>query len=356
MGSMTAQHSSTPARPPKRATIIDVAARAGVSKSLVSLAFKDPKRVSDERLKRIRTAASELNYSPSFVAQSLTSQQSPFIGILVLDFQNPLFIEVADAVRRTLVEHGEFGLLLNGSSAATVSEPYGTLDPQVLSMLHSLRPRALVVVGTAADQNALPADIPVVYVSAAITRGVATCIRADDEAGMELLVNHLVTTGHQRLGYITGSSGAVTQERQAAFESSVSTRGLEPLLLPGDYTEEGGYRAGQNLLKLPQKQRPTAVIAVNDIAALGFIRAVEEAGLTVPGDVAVAGFDNIFLAGIPRIGLTSVDPNKDELGRRAALAALAGAKGKADEAKYLLVEPTLVVRRSSAGSPKYDPS
>ncbi|TFU21713.1 LacI family transcriptional regulator [Rothia nasimurium] len=356
MGSMTTQYSGTPAQPSKRATIIDVAARAGVSKSLVSLAFKDPQRVSDARLKLIRTAASELNYSPSFVAQSLTSQQSPFIGILVLDFQNPLFIEVADAVRRTLVEYGEFGLLLNGSSTATVSEPYGTLDPQVLRMLHSLRPRALVVVGTAADQNALPADIPVVYVSAAITRGVATCIRADDEAGMELLVEHLVTAGHQRLGYITGSSGAVTQERQAAFESSVSARDLEFLLLPGDYTEQGGYRAGQNLLTLPEEQRPTAVIAVNDIAALGFMRAVEEAGLTVPDDVAVAGFDNIFLAGIPRVGLTSVDPNKDELGRQAALAALAGAKGEVDEAQYLLVEPILVIRASSTGSLRYHPS
>lgn len=356
MGSMTAQHSGAPAQPSKRATIIDVASRAGVSKSLVSLAYKDPQRVSDERLQRIRTAASELNYSPSFVAQSLTSQQAPFIGILVLDFQNPLFIEVADAVRRTLVEHGEFGLLLNGSSAATASEPYGTLDPQVLRMLHSLRPRALVVVGTAADQDTLPADIPVVYVSAAVTPGIATCIRADDEAGMELLVAHLVTTGHRCLGYITGSSGAVTQERQAAFDLSISAHGLASLLLPGDYTEEGGYRAGQHLLRLPQDQRPTAVIAVNDMAALGFIRAVEEAGLAVPDDVAVAGFDNIFLAGIPRVGLTSVDPNKDELGRQAALAALAGAEGKADEAQYLLVEPTLVVRTSSTNSLRYDPS
>ncbi len=347
MGSMTAQHPDTPAQPSKRATIIDVAARAGVSKSLVSLAFKDPQRVSDERLERIRTAATELNYSPSFVAQTLTSQQSPFIGILVLDFQNPLFIEVADAVRRTLAEHGEFGLLLNGSSTATSSEPYGTLDPQVLRMLHSLRPRALVVVGAAADQNTLPADIPVVYVSAAVTPGTATCIRADDEAGMELLVEHLATTGHRCLGFITGSSGAVTQERQAAFEASVSARGLVPLLLPGDYTEQGGYRAGQALLALPQKQRPTAVIAVNDIAALGCIRAVEEAGLNVPGDVAVAGFDNILVAGIPRVSLTSVDPNKDELGRLAALAARAGAQGRVDETQYLLVEPRLVVRGSS---------
>lgn len=347
MGSMTAQCPSPLAQPAKRATIIDVAARAGVSKSLVSLAFKDPKRVSDLRLERIRAAAAELDYSPSFVAQTLTSQQSPLIGILVLDFQNPIFIEVADAVRRTLAEHGEFGLLLNGSSTATSTEPYGTLDPQVLGMLHSLRPRALVVVGTAADPGALPADIPVVYASAAVTPGAATCVRADDIAGMELLVEHLAAAGHQRLGFATGSSGAVTRERQAAFESSLKARKLHPTILPGDYTEEGGYRAGQALLALPPSERPTAIIAVNDIAALGVMRAVEEAGLSVPADVAVAGFDNISLAGIPRVGLTSVDPNKDEIGERAALAALSGVAGTRTEAEYLLVEPVLVVRGSS---------
>lgn len=336
---------------PKRATIMNVAAEAGVSKSLVSLAFKDPSRVSDERLERIRAAAIKLNYSPSFVAQTLTSQSSPFIGILVLDLQNPIFIEVANAVRRTLTQHGEFGLMMSGSEDASdqPGRPYGTLDSQVLHMLQSLRPKALVVVGTANQEEELPAGIPIIYASAAAAESSHhTCVRADDTAGMELLVDHLTGIGHRSIAFAAGSSGAVTRERQAAYENLLVARGLSPAVLPGDYTEAGGYRAGQALLAL--EPRPTAVIAVNDLAALGLIRAAEEAGVKVPKDLAVAGFDNIQLAGIPRISLTSVDPDKAKIGELAALAAMRGIAEGSARAELLEIAPRLVARASTLGA------
>lgn len=333
---------------PKRATIMNVAAEAGVSKSLVSLAFKDPSKVSDERLERIRAAAEKLNYSPSFVAQTLTSQSSPFIGILVLDLQNPIFIEIANAVRRTLTQQGEFGLLMSGSEESSDQPgcPYGTLDPQVLHMLQSLRPKALVVVGTANQEEELPAGIPIIYASAAVAESSHhTCVRADDAAGMELLVTHLTDLGHRSIAFAAGSSGAVTRERQEAYESLLAERGLRPTVLAGDYTEAGGYRAGQALLALAP--RPTAVIAVNDLSALGIIRAAEEAGVKVSDDLAVAGFDNIQLAGIPRISLTSVDPDKAKIGELAALAAMKGIGRGTARAEHLEVAPQLVIRDST---------
>lgn len=337
--------------PPKRATIMNVATEAGVSKSLVSLAFKDPSKVSDERLKRIRTAADKLNYSPSFVAQTLTSQSSPFVGILVLDLHNPIFIEIANAVRRTLAQHGEFGLMMSGSeeSSDQPGRPYGTLDPQVLHMLQSLRPKALIVVGTANQEKELPAGIPIIYASAAAAASSHhTCVRADDMAGMELLIDHLTDLGHQSIAFAAGSSGAVTKERQEAYENLLATRGLNPTVLTGDYTEAGGYQAGKALLEV--EPRPTAVIAVNDLSALGLIRAAEEAGVKVPEDLAVAGFDNIQLAGIPRISLTSVDPDKAKIGELAAFAAMEGIAQGATRVELLEVAPRLMARTSTLGA------
>lgn len=123
---------------------------------------------------------------------------------------------------------------------------------------------------------------------------------------------------------------------------------MKPTILTGDYTEAGGYQAGKALLEI--EPRPSAVIAVNDLSALGLIRAVEEAGVQVPEDLAVAGFDNIQLTGIPRISLTSVDPDKAKIGELAALAAMEGIAHGATRVELLEVAPRLMARTSTLGT------
>lgn len=341
---------SKPAGAAPRATIRDVAAQAGVSKSLVSLAFKDPARVSESRLRRIRDAAEELGYQPNFLARSLAAEGSPFIGIVVVDLRNPLFADIADAARAVLDAHGQYGLITSASvpGVAGAGERYGIVDDRVMAMLQDLRPRALMVIGTVADASALPRGIPLVYASAAPEADAGqTSVRVDDRAGMELLFDHLVERGHRRIAFVGGEGGGVSRLRLDAYLEACRARGLEEIVHPASYGEREGADAGARLLA--SDPRPTAVVAVNDLAAIGVQAAAEEAGLSLPRDLAVAGFDNTYLAGLPRISLTSVDPRNAEIGRLAAervLAALEDPDAPGDEE---LVRPGLVVRASTLG-------
>ena len=151
-----------------RPTIRDVAAAAGVSKSLVSLAFKDPHRVGEKRRELILRTAHMLGYQPNFLARSLATEGSPFVGILVVNLHNPIFAEIADAVRVELDKRGEYGLITSATVANDhdPTQPYGRIDSRVIAMLQDLRPKALIVVGTVLEHEELFNGIPTVYASA----------------------------------------------------------------------------------------------------------------------------------------------------------------------------------------------
>jgi DNA-binding LacI/PurR family transcriptional regulator len=343
---------SKPAGSAPRATIRDVAAQAGVSKSLVSLAFKDASRVGEARLRRIREAAEELGYQPNFLARSLAAEGSPFIGIVVVDLRNPLFADIADAARAEFDAQGQYGLITSASvpGVADEGERYGRVDDRVMAMLQDLRPRALLVIGTVADASALPSGIPIVYASAAPEAGSGhASVRVDDRAGMELLFEHLTERGHRRIAFVGGEGGGVSRSRREAYAASCRARGLEELVFPASYSEREGAEAGARLLRA--EPRPTAAIAVNDLAALGVQAAAERAGLELPRELAVAGFDNTYLAGLPRISLTSVDPCNAEIGRLAARRILSALQDPTALGGDELVRPGLVVRASTRSEP-----
>ncbi|WP_188550276.1 LacI family DNA-binding transcriptional regulator [Sediminivirga luteola] len=339
------------ARGTGRATIRDVAAEAGVSTGLVSLAFKDPARVSAVRRARILDAADRLGYRPNFVARSLAADGSSFIGILLSDLHNPLFAEIADAARQEFDAHGSYALIASATKArpegrapenpeeggqagsgASARGPGGLrvpgatggadriADEQVIAMFRDLRPRGVLVIGTIADTallSGLPSATPVVYASAVSPEGSAhPSVRADDDAGMALLFDHLTGRGHQRIAFVGGAGGEVSRLRLEAYLAQAEARGMPALVARADFSEQSGYRAGAELAGLDP--RPTAVIAVNDLAGIGVQAAAEQAGLRLPADLAVAAFDNTYLAGLHRISLTTIDPRNAEVGRRAA--------------------------------------
>lgn len=336
------------ARGTGRATIRDVAAEAGVSTGLVSLAFKDPARVSAVRRARILDAADRLGYRPNFVARSLAADGSSFIGILLSDLHNPLFAEIADAARQEFDAHGSYALIASATktspegqdaedperscpvdSGASIRGPgapavsgsaHRVADEQVIAMFRDLRPRGVLVIGTIADAtllSGLPPATPVVYASAVSPPGSAhPSVRADDEAGMALLFDHLTGRGHERIAFAGGDGGEVSRLRLEAYLAQTAARGMPALITRADFSEQSGYRAGVELTGLDP--RPTAVIAVNDLAGIGVQAAAEQAGLRLPADLAVAAFDNTYLAGLHRISLTTIDPRNAEVGRRAA--------------------------------------
>jgi len=334
--------STEPGIRPRRPTIRDVAGRAGVSKSLVSLVYSSPDLVSDQRRARVLAAAAELGFRPNHIARSLNGRRDDLVGILVSDPRNPVLYEVVESAREELERAGRLGLM---TGAVRPGDGPPELDMDVLSMIADLRPSRLLVVGSVPGiERVVQAvgDARLVVASAIVAGSDVASVHGDDRRGMRLVIDHLASLGHRRIAHVGGGELPVATSRARAFVQAMHEHGLVGAAqAPADLTERGGHRAASTLLAMPDP--PTAIVAPNDLAAIGALTAVRERGL---GDgVAVTGYDNSYLAGLGPIALTSVEPGNAEIGRRAARLLLADEPPRGE----VLVAPELVVRASTLG-------
>ncbi|WIB77704.1 LacI family DNA-binding transcriptional regulator [Curtobacterium sp. MCPF17_002] len=325
----------------RRATMRDVADRAAVSKSLVSLAFSSPGSVGPERLRRILEAAEALGFRPNRVARSLNGARDDFVGILVADSRNPVLAEVVDAARVSLAAGGRLGLMTSAVLPDGSSRP--RLDLDAVAMLGDLQPSGLIVVGSVPSMDRVVQAMGAARIVIASARpgrlaGAAT-VRGDDEVGIRLVIEHLVGLGHQRIGHVGGAGGRVATGRASAFGAAMRERGLDgSVVAESDFSEAAGFRAAQELLD--RDDPPTAITAVNDLSAIGVMAAVRQRGRAA--SVAVTGYDNTYLAALGAVDLTSVDPDNAAIGRRAAELLLSD-----QDPGEVLIAPTLRVRSSS---------
>jgi DNA-binding LacI/PurR family transcriptional regulator len=326
-------------------TIRNVAERAGVSKSLVSLVMRGSPHVSDERRKAVLKAARELGYRPNAVARSLVEGRTRLIGALVADLHNPFFAEFLDGLQESL--HGEGLRMLVGS---------GRWDPhfeaEAVEAFLEMRVDGLVLLSVVPDSLSEAAkNVPVVVVGERDVEGVDIVVD-DDELGARLAVDHLVELGHRRIAHIEGSPSTTARYRRSGYESAMWRHGLEDLIVvePGDFTEEGGYRTARELLS--RDPRATAIFAPNDLVATGVLSAADELGLRVPADISIIGYDNTYLAAIRHIALTSVDQPRRDMGRIAAQRLCDRIDEPMRGPRQTLVVPHLVVRATTGAAPR----
>ncbi|WP_432117670.1 LacI family DNA-binding transcriptional regulator [Streptomyces sp. bgisy032] len=334
-------------RPP---TIRDVAERAGVSKSLVSLVLRGSDQVRPEKRDAVLRAVRELGYRPNAAARSLSERRTRTVGVLLSDLRNPWSVDLLDGLNPLLHAHGLHMLLADARlNRRTGQHP---ADP-----LLDLRVDGLVVVGTLPDPAALGSVAERIPVVLAGSREPAPpgvdVVAGDDERGAGLATGHLIGLGHRRIAHIAGY-GVVGELRRRSFEETMRRHGLADRapVEPGDMTEEGGYRATVRLLSRPE--RPTAVFAVNDITAIGVLSAAGEMGLRVPHDLSVVGYDNTSIARLRHVWLTTVDNTSHEIGRRAArclLERMERLEGGGGAGRLDLTAPTLETRGSTASPP-----
>ncbi|GAA4059262.1 LacI family DNA-binding transcriptional regulator [Streptomyces shaanxiensis] len=335
-------------RPP---TIRDVADRAGVSKSLVSLVLRGSDQVRPEKRDAVLRAVRELGYRPNTAARSLSERRTRTVGVLLNDLRNPWFVDMLDGLNSLLHDNGLHMLLADARlNRRSGQDPAGPLL--------DLRVDGLVVVGTLPDPAALGTvveQMPVVVAAARepVPPGVDV-VAGDDERGARLVAEHLIGLGHRRIAHIAGY-GAVGELRRRSFEATLREHGLadEAVVEPSDMTEEGGYRTTVRLLSRPE--RPTAVFAVNDIAAIGALSAAEELGLRVPRDLSVVGYDNTSIARLRHVWLTTVDNTSHEVGRRAARCLLDRFEGAGGAGQVHLAVPALEVRGTTAAPAATEP-
>ncbi|MFF5189142.1 LacI family DNA-binding transcriptional regulator [Streptomyces sp. NPDC000345] len=327
-------------RPP---TIRDVADRAGVSKSLVSLVLRGSDQVRAEKREAVLRAVRELGYRPNAAARSLSEQRTRTVGVLLHDLRNPWYVDLLDGLNSLLHAGGLHMLLADARLNRRVGQ-----DPA--GPFLDLGTDGLVVVGTLPDPAALGTiaeRIPVVVAGARepVPAGVDV-VAGDDEQGARLVTEHLLGLGHRRIAHIAGY-GAVGELRRRSFEAVMRARGTgRALVEASDMTEEGGHRAAVRLLGRPD--RPTAVFAVNDIASVGVLSAAEELGLRVPRDLSVVGYDNTSTSRLRHLWLTTVDNAGHEVGRRAARCLLDRFEGRGGDGRVQLAAPTLEIRGTTA--------
>jgi len=331
----------------KQPTIRDVAARAGVSKSLVSLVMQGSPRVSDESRASVLAAADELGYRPNAAARSLVRQRSGVIGCILADLHNPFFADVADGIEEAAMAAGYRALLSSGF-----------LDPDretvAVDTLLRLRVDGLIMLGMMMEvEEVLEAAhrVPTVLVGKRTDSVHLDSVRDDDRAGAEAVVDHLVELGHRDIAHIHAGEAAGALGRRDGYERAMQRHGLDAhiRLIPGAFTETGGYAAMSGVAA--SGDLPTAVFVANDFAAVGALDAIEDAGFVVPEHVSVVGYDNLSLAQLHRISLTTVDQPRAEMGRIAVRSLLERLAEGRTGARHTVVSPRLVVR-DTTGAPR----
>jgi LacI family transcriptional regulator len=334
-------------------TIKDVAREANVSVATVSRVLNGSGPVSDETQRLIREIAGRMRYVPHSGARSLITSKTDTIGVLLPDLYGEFFSEVIRGMDDTAQKNG-FHLLISRAYA----DRHG-----IETAMKAMRGRVDGVVAMSPDLDEesllnLPSTIPVVLLCSVPRGNEMDSLTIQNSRGAREMVAHLVSLGHRRIAIIKGAERNYdAAERLRGYRKALKDAGLaaDPTLeRDGDFTEDGGYRAALALLAL--KDRPTAIFAANDSMAIGALSALRESGVEIPGDIAVAGFDDIPLARYMDPPLSSVHVPICELGARAVELLLHGITHKNDHQRRRERVPTeLVIRRSTSAQPAERP-
>jgi DNA-binding LacI/PurR family transcriptional regulator len=337
----------TPAAPrTRRPTMADVATQAGVSRTLVSFILDGKPGASEETRSRVLTVAEELGYRPDSAARLLARGRSRTLGVL-MDvrqlFEADLVTEIYPAAER-----------LGHDVLLSANLPDRDESVSIEALL-SHRCGGLILLGPSSDADsmrALAARVPVVVVgrrmagTAPETR-LAT-VRTDDARGIRDAVAYLVGLGHRAIHHVDGGIDPGSADRRKAYRAAMRTHGLaeHATVIPGAHDEAAGAAAAQVILQ--SATRPTAVLAGNDRCALGLLDGLSRAGVDVPGDISLIGYDDSHLSDNPRIDLTTVHQDAAELARHAVRLAVAMLEETVQSSEDVVLEPRLVIRGTTA--------
>ncbi len=321
-------------------TMDDVAAKAGVSRALVSLVMRDSPRVSDQSREKVLAAAQELGYRPNVWARNLASGQTHTVGVMLNDLHNPYFTEMAEGAAMAADDRGLQIMMTSGWQRAAG-------EVAAIESLLAMRTDGLLLGAARLSVEVLEgfgAQAPTVAVSTYSETAVFDTVNNDEEHGANLIVDHLVDLGHTRIAHIDASIAAGGPERKRAFVNAMTARGLAPIVVDGDFNEHAGREAAQQLVGLHEP--PTAIFAANDLAAIGVLSHLQAEGVRVPNDISVIGYDDTILAGIGTVSLTTVHQPRQRFGQHAIELLAERIDGRTD-VRHELIQPRLVTRSST---------
>jgi LacI family transcriptional regulator len=299
------------------ATIRDVAKMAGVSISTVSLAFNESSRVNPVTHQRIAAAAQAVGYVPNPLAQSLKSGRSRLIGMVVGDISNPFFGRLLKGVERSALERDH--LVIVSDSGAHPEQELAILDhlsdQRVAGLILSPHGKAPEY---AARLNQLA--MPFVLVDQKVPGVDSDFVGSDNVLASAILTEHLIRFGHRRIAHISGRAGLYTTDmRMKGFVDTMQGAGIEvdpSLVVDGDYEGERAYAETMRLMT--RSDRPTAILAANNVMALGALQAINDLGFKCPQDISLTSIDDVPWGNVIQPRITMVVQQIDELARTAS--------------------------------------
>jgi len=329
----------------------DIARELKLSVITVSKALRSDSDISDATRERVLACMKRLDYQPNMAARALATGSSSTIGLIVPDLVNPFFAELAKSLSGALGKES-YGLILASS------EDNPELERSEIRMMLARGVDALLLASCQPTLDGfLPAHnagLPFVLLDRPFPHLRANFVGSDDFAGGKLATEHLLHIGRKRLAYIGSPDLSPAADRYRGFRIALRDRDIElreDLVLPNLGVEKPSASAGYDLMRtlLKRKDKPDGVFCHNDVVAIGAIKAALDAGLSIPGDIAIVGFDNVPYSEYLQIPLTSVDQCTRKLGEAAAQLALDLVAKRVDKPSNILLAPTLVVRESTIG-------
>ncbi|MDC8758394.1 LacI family DNA-binding transcriptional regulator [Janthinobacterium fluminis] len=329
------------------ATMKQVAEQAGVSTTTVSHVINNTRVVSEDVRARVQAVIEQLRYVPSAVARSLKNDRTHTLGMMVPNNSNPYFAEVIRGIEDAAFKLGYNIILCNSYDDPGKQVAY-------IRVLMEKRIDGLILVSSGTDPELsrfLAGDrIPVVLVDREISGVAADFIESDHEQGGYMGAKYLLQLGHRAIACVAGPEKLLTsRERVAGYRRALDEAGVAfrpEWLLHSDFTSAGGHQAFRQLLALPR--RPSAIFASNDLMAMGGICAASEAGVAIPAQLSVLGYDDIALAAYSNPPLTSIGQPKQEMGALTARILLERMLDPGLPLRRELLRPALVVRKSTA--------
>jgi DNA-binding LacI/PurR family transcriptional regulator len=327
--------------------IREVAKRAGVSTATVSRVVNGTAPVDAVTEKRVRAVIQRTGYYPNTHARTLGTGKSHIYGLIISDIENPFFPELVKCFERLAVEHGYEVLIANTDYQAErmevcvrrmlerkvdgVAIMTSEMEPELIQMLNGR-------------------GIPIVFLDTGLVGVGISNISLEYDSGVDQAIDHLTSLGHRKIAFVSGPANlASARTRREAFLASLRRKELEcreDFIRVGNHRFDGGYAAMLEILKMPC--RPTAVLASNDLMAIGIMGAVYAAGLRVPDDISVVGFDDIALSSFMPPPLTTIRLSRAEIAEFAFNSLFAASQGGDAEGVTHFVHAELVIRQSTA--------
>ena len=336
----------------KNVTLKQIASELGISTMTVSRALNNHDNVDENTKKLIINKARSMGYTPNHIAKSLVSKRTYTIGVVIPEISHTFFSQVVSGIENVTYEMN-YQLLLTNSA-----EDFDREKKALVTLLAQQVDGILISCSEQSKDYSLYKKIiasgkPLVFFDRCIEGLGASTVSVDDRQGAKKMTQHMIDHGYKKIAYLRGPQISIGKERLEGFldalnENEVTAR--DEWIIESGFKEEGGYIAMKQILDLPTKERPRAVVTVNDPAAIGAMEAIQEYGLSIPDDIAICGFSDDIRARLLKCPLTTVYQPSVSIGRKAAEKLIKVIENKNEPIENIDLLTKLVIR-GSCGCP-----